>query len=136
MLIGLFNVSNHTKHVSLSNQKCTITTLDNSHSHGLPSYSFAINFDRCVGSCSTLKDLSNRVCIPSKTEDLNLNVFNMIKGLNENVIVNLIAKNVVQIKSRITISVGVSVKILKNIMFAKLIVFGILLRAVMKIVNM
>ena len=27
-----------------------------------------------------IRDLSNKVCIPNKTEDLNLRVFNMIKG--------------------------------------------------------
>ena len=27
----------------------------------------------CVPSCNTLNDLSNKVCVPNKTEDLNLN---------------------------------------------------------------
>ena len=36
-----------------------------------------------VGSCSTLDDLSNKVCVPNKTEDLNIHVFNMITGKNE-----------------------------------------------------
>ena len=36
-----------------------------------------------MGSCNTLNDLSNKVCGPSKTEDLNLRVFNMITGINE-----------------------------------------------------
>ena len=40
--------------------------------------------DRCVGSCVTLTDLSNEVCVPNnQTEDLNLSVFNMITGINE-----------------------------------------------------
>ena len=30
-----------------------------------------------------LNDLSNKVCIPNKTEDLNLSVFNMILVINE-----------------------------------------------------
>ena len=30
-----------------------------------------------------IHDLSNNVCIPNKTEDLNLRVFNMITGINE-----------------------------------------------------
>ena len=38
---------------------------------------------RCVGGYNTLNDLSNKVCIPNKTEDLNLSVFNMVKGINE-----------------------------------------------------
>ena len=28
-------------------------------------------------------DVSNKVCLPSKTEDLNLSVLNMITGINE-----------------------------------------------------
>ena len=36
-----------------------------------------------MGSCNTLNDLSNRICVPNKTEGLNLNVFNMIAGINE-----------------------------------------------------
>ena len=36
-----------------------------------------------VGSCSSLNDLSNKVCVPNKTEDLNLSVFIMIKEINE-----------------------------------------------------
>ena len=37
----------------------------------------------CVAISNSLNDLSNKVCIPNKTEDLNLRVFNMIAGINE-----------------------------------------------------
>ena len=46
-------------------------------------YPFAVKLDRYVGSCNTLNDLSKKVCAPNKTEDLNLNVFNMIPAINE-----------------------------------------------------
>ena len=46
-------------------------------------YPFAVKLDRYVGSCNTLNDLSNKVCAPNKSEDLNLNVFNMISAINE-----------------------------------------------------
>ena len=36
-----------------------------------------------MGSCSTLNDLSNRIYLLSKTEDLNLNAFNMITVINK-----------------------------------------------------
>ena len=78
---------------SLSNQKCMIQPtiinllLINLHLneycqefHYCP---FAVNLDRCVGSCNTLNDLSNKLCVPSKTEHLNLSMFNMITGINE-----------------------------------------------------
>ena len=38
--------------------------------------------NRCFGSRNTLNDLSNKVCVPNKTEDLHLNMFNMIAGIN------------------------------------------------------
>ena len=44
---------------------------------------FGVKLGRCVGSCNTLNDLSNKVCVPNKTEDLNLNAFNIIEGVNE-----------------------------------------------------
>ena len=92
MFLGLIttivNAFNHTKCVSLSNQKCmSQPTLINSHPNEylqeFPYYPFAVKLDRCVGSCNTLNDLSNKVCVPNKTEDLNLSVFNMITGINE-----------------------------------------------------
>ena len=43
-------------------------------------YPFAVKLDVCVGSCNTLNDLSNKVCVPNKTEDFNLS---MITGINE-----------------------------------------------------
>ena len=42
-----------------------------------------VNLDRCARSCNTLNHLSNQVCVPNKTEDLNLRMFNMITGINE-----------------------------------------------------
>ena len=32
--------------------------------------------------CMTLSDLSNKVCAPNKTEDLNLSVLNIITDIN------------------------------------------------------
>ena len=37
----------------------------------------------CTGSCNTHNNLTDRVCVPKKTEDLNLNVLDMIAGINE-----------------------------------------------------
>ena len=74
------NASSHTKCLSLSNQKCmTQHTLINLHANeytqGLCYYPFAINLGRCVGSFSTLNDLSNKVCIPSKSKWAEWNFF-------------------------------------------------------------
>ena len=43
----------------------------------------SVKLDRYVGNCNTLIDLSNRVSIPTKTEGLNLSVFNKIVNVNE-----------------------------------------------------
>ena len=88
LLTGLVNRYNHTKCVLLSDQKCMVqSTLINFHSNGyspgLRYYPFAVNLDRCVGSCDTLNDLSNKVFVQNKTEDLNLSVFIMITRKNE-----------------------------------------------------
>ena len=81
---SIVNASNHTTCVSLSNQKCEIQPISyiliNTEFYYYP---FTVKLDKCVGSCNTLNDLSNKVCVPNKTEDLNLNVFNMITGINE-----------------------------------------------------
>ena len=37
----------------------------------------------CFRSFNTHNDLSNKVGVPNKTENLNLSVFNMITGINE-----------------------------------------------------
>ena len=42
-----------------------------------------VALDRSFGSCNTLNDSYNKVCVPNKTEYLNLSVFNMIAGINE-----------------------------------------------------
>ena len=59
---GLVNGYNHTKCISISNQKCmTQPTLINLHSNECSQefhyYSFAVKSDRYVGSCNTLNDL-------------------------------------------------------------------------------
>ena len=87
LLTGIVSAFNHTKCVSLCNQKCMIQlTLINLHPH---EYSqefhynpFAVKLDRSAGSCNTLNVLSNK-CVPNETEDLNLRVFNLITGMNE-----------------------------------------------------
>ena len=84
----MVNVSGHKKCILLSNKKCevqpTLINLDpNEYSQELHYYPFADKLDRCVASWYILYDLSNKVCVPNKTEDLNLSVFNMIKRIKE-----------------------------------------------------
>ena len=94
LLTGLVNGSNHTKCFSLSNQKCIIQVNlinlhPNEYSQGFHYYPFSVKLDRCVGSCDTLNDSSNKVCVPNKIEDLNLSVFNMITVMNQSYIMRM-----------------------------------------------
>ena len=88
LLSNVINGSNHTKRMLLSNQSCmaqpTLINLHpNEYGQEFHYYPFAVKLDRCVGSGNTLNDLSNKVCVPNKTEDLILSVFNIITGINE-----------------------------------------------------
>ena len=88
LLISIANASDHTKFVLLSNEKCmSQPTLINLHpteqTQGYHYYSFAVELNRCVESFNAFNDLSKKVCVPNKTEDLNLSGFNMITGINE-----------------------------------------------------
>ena len=52
---------------------------------------FAVKLDRYVGSFNTFNDLSNEVCAPNKTEDLNVKVCNMITVIHES---KILAKHI------------------------------------------
>ena len=88
LLTGVESASNHTNYVLLSNQKCMVQpTLINIHpneySQEFHYYSLVIKLDRCVGNCNTRNNLSNKICVLNKTEDLNLSMFKIITGINE-----------------------------------------------------
>ena len=69
LLISIANASNHRECVSLSRQKCMFQPiLINLHPNECIQefhyYQIAAKLDRCVGSCNTFNDLSNKVCVP------------------------------------------------------------------------
>ena len=112
-------------------QPILINLHSNEYSQEFHYYPFAAKLGRCIGSCNILNDLSNILCVPNKTEDLNLSIFNMITERNEsktltkhqrnimqNVNVDLMEENVIQINGGIMINVYVSVK--KVIMWKRL----------------
>ena len=132
---------------ALNNPKRKIkSTLTNSHpneySQKFHCYPSAVKLFRCVGSCNTINELSNKVCTPNKTEDLNLSMFSMITGKNvskcltktchTNVNVNLMEEKVIQSKSGLTKNFNASVK---TMTYVKKITFGILLHVVKKMEN-
>ena len=81
-------VCGNTKYISLDNQPCmTRPTLINinpdKHNQGLRYYLFMVNLDISNASYNTLDDPSGIICAPTKKEDANLNVFNMIRSINK-----------------------------------------------------
>ena len=74
-LASIVNTPGHAKRLSSNNQQCmTQPTLNNLHSNEyievLRYYPFAANLNRWMGSCNTLNDLSNKVSVPNKTDDI------------------------------------------------------------------
>ena len=71
LLSNIVSGSNHTKCVSLSIQKCMtklniISLHPSEYSEKIHNYPFAVTLDKCVRSCNTLIDLSDKVCVPNK----------------------------------------------------------------------
>ena len=143
LLANTVNASNHTKCVFLGNQKCEIqpTFINlhlNEYSQEFHFYPFTVKSGKCVGSCNTLNDLPNKVCVPNKTEDFDLNMCNMITGINESkkinkpYIMSMMEENVIQINGGKMMNVFVSVK---NMIYVKNIMFGIKLYVIVKMEN-
>ena len=52
----------------------------NKYKQELRYYLCVVKLNKCNESCHAVNDLSNRIHVPNKTEDLNIHVFNMIAG--------------------------------------------------------
>ena len=63
------------------------------YTQGFCYYPFLVDLYRYVWSYNTLSYLSNKVCVPNKTEDLNLSVFNIIIWINESKILTTDGNN-------------------------------------------
>ena len=53
------------------------------YNQGLCYYPFIVNLDRCHCSFSTFSDPSGKTWVVNKTEDISLNIFNMVKRISE-----------------------------------------------------
>ena len=42
-----------------------------------------IILNKCNANCNVVDDFSTKICLPSETKDVNVKLFNLIKGLNE-----------------------------------------------------
>ena len=136
LLTNISNASNNTKCVSLSNQQCEIqTTLINLHNNEYSQEYTTIH----VGSCNTVNDLSNKVCLPNKVKYLNIHAINMDTGKTASKIITkdisckcnckFDGRKCKSNKSGIGINVGASVR---NIIYVKKNITEILLHVVVK----
>ena len=83
VLLG-FDGSLVTKYLYTNNQSCMIKpTLFELSPDKLHYYSFIHNLDRCDGNWNPAEDPFGRARVPNKIDYINLEVFNMIKGMNE-----------------------------------------------------
>ena len=79
-----FSRSLATKCVSLNTKPCmTRPFLFVLNPFELKYYPFMISLDQCSGNCDFVDDLSIKICVSSKTKDINVKVFNMITNITE-----------------------------------------------------
>ena len=63
-------------------QHTLINLHPNQYSQELLYNLFAVKLNVCIGSCNAFNDLSSKVCVPNKSEDLNLSMLNVITEIN------------------------------------------------------
>ena len=114
------------------------------YNQGLIYYPFMVNLDRRNESLNTVHDPSGKIYAANITENLNLNVLNIVTRINESktltkhisyVNANLMVENVTQSKSGRTINVDMSAKIQENVTCTKKIMLGTLVHVLVKMVN-
>ena len=64
-------------------QPTLINLHPNEYTKWLRCYPFSVNLGRFMESFNALNNLSNRICVPNKTEASKLIAFNMITEINE-----------------------------------------------------
>ena len=137
-----FSGSLATECVSLNNEKCMIrSTFIGLNPVELNYYPFIVNPDKCYGSCND-PDLSTKICVPSKTKDINIKLFNMITKINEDKTLikhiscdwksKLPSTTCNEIKNGMMKHINVSVKIIVR---AKKIIVGILVHVFVRTVS-
>ena len=78
-----FTGSLATKCMSLNNEQCrTRPFLIDSNPVELKYYHYFVTLDKSNGSRNTLNEISDIICLSNKTENVNLNVFNLITRTN------------------------------------------------------
>ena len=80
----LFRVSSLSKCVDLTNQKCVVRPkIIDVNSNDLVFYPFKIAVNKCSGSCNTINNPFDKICVAKDVKDLNIRVINLLSGVNE-----------------------------------------------------
>ena len=87
-IVSIDHVSDTTDYLSFNKQPCmtrpTIINLNpGEYNQGFCSSPFTVNLESCIRIFNILNDPSNKICVPNKTENVNLSVFSMITRVNE-----------------------------------------------------
>lgn len=87
-LASIGNVSNFVKCIFLSNHlRATSPDLTDlnptEYNRELHCLQLVLNLDRFNTICNTFNDISAKICVPNKTENLNVNFFYVITNTNE-----------------------------------------------------
>ena len=70
--------------MSLNNERCMFWRfLIDLNLVELNYHPFMTSLDQCSGNCNFVDDLSTKICVPSKTKDVNFKVLNIITNKNE-----------------------------------------------------
>ena len=88
LLASTAKVSWYTNYICLNNQPCmtrpTLMDLNPDEcNQGMCCNLLMVNLDKCNEIYNTFDDLSSRICVPNITENVNINVFDMITRINE-----------------------------------------------------
>ena len=81
-----FNLSNVNSLdcVSMNNQECKIRTeIINLNTNEPMFYPYSIKINRFKGSCNTINDPYDKICVPGQIKDTNVKVFNLVSRTNE-----------------------------------------------------
>ena len=70
--------------VSVNNQECKIRTeIIDVNTNESMFYPYSIRVNRCKGSCNTINDRYDKICVPDKIKNKNVKVFNLMSRTNE-----------------------------------------------------
>ena len=76
--------TNSLEWVSMNNQKCKVRSeIINVNTNELVFYPYSITMNKFKGSCNTINEPDDKLCVPDIIKNINVEVFNLISRTNE-----------------------------------------------------